>query len=111
MSIEERKKFQYTEYRNGGVLSSTAEDLSEQLRNDGRKSSEHADRETGNTTEHAQRTEKVRSEPETKSAEAALREELLQLAASNPLTESIRHIAFRRALPVDSEAQLIVRPQ
>jgi hypothetical protein len=40
VTVEERKKFQYVEYRNGGVLSEGAEDLSEQLRNDREEGSE-----------------------------------------------------------------------
>jgi hypothetical protein len=32
--VEERKKFQYIEYKNGGIFSTEAEDLSEQLRNE-----------------------------------------------------------------------------
>jgi hypothetical protein len=48
VTVEERKKFQYVEYRNGGVLSADAEDLSEQLRHEQSDGSEHVQ----NTEEH-----------------------------------------------------------
>jgi hypothetical protein len=40
-TVEERKKFQYTEYRDGGALSGAVEDLSEQIRGEREESSEH----------------------------------------------------------------------
>ncbi|HVJ66996.1 MAG TPA: fatty acid CoA ligase family protein [Caulifigura sp.] len=40
--------------------------------------------------------------PESKSAEESFQTELLKLAASSPLTASIRNIRFHRSLPVDT---------
>jgi hypothetical protein len=49
VTIEERKKFQYVEYRNGGVLSTEAEGLAEQLRAERFEGSERSQNE-GETT-------------------------------------------------------------